>query len=105
MLKFDARTEATREHFQFKMVFNEDGAIVFPVTMEHRDQKFKRISYKDNYQGNALAAMLMPGKIEIRFHADFDDERVKNIIIKIKDQPELEFLKNWRVVYQGRILG
>ncbi len=57
--------------FSAKMVFNANGAIMFPVSQEHRDQKAPGISYEDGYQGNALAAMLAPGKIEIRGHRIF----------------------------------
>jgi hypothetical protein len=36
---------------QAKMVFNESGAIVFPVSVQHREVKGPGISYEDNYGG------------------------------------------------------
>ncbi len=86
------------------MVFNSNGAIFFPVNKEHRDQKSDRISYEDNYKGNALAAMLTPDKIEIRFHQEYSDTEVALIISALKQQPDMCFLKNWEVTYQGRSL-
>ncbi|MFO0979696.1 MAG: hypothetical protein U0996_25075, partial [Planctomycetaceae bacterium] len=46
---------AACEHFLFKAVFNESGAIFFPSTTEHRDAGQAGIRYADNYEGNALA--------------------------------------------------
>ncbi len=88
--------------FSAKMVFNGRGAIIFPVAAEHRDQTAAGISYKDNYEGNALAAMLTPGKIEIRYHNSFTDTAVTRIVTALLAQPELAFMKTWQVVYQGR---
>lgn len=94
-----------REHFSAKMVFNERGAIFFPVKEEHRNMKGDGICYKDNYEGNALAAMLSPGKVDIRFHADFSDSRVRSTIGSLVSLPELTFMSSWSVFYQGRALS
>ena len=91
--------------FSAKMVFNAKGAIIFPVSAEHRDQTAAGISYKDNYKGSALAAMLTPGKIEIRYHKSFTDTAVTRIVAALLAQPELAFMKTWKVVYQGRELA
>jgi hypothetical protein len=88
--------------FSAKMVFNANGAIVFPASQEHRDQKAPGISYEDGYQGNALAAMLAPGRIEIRGHKSFSDSRVAGIVSLLLTQPGLAHLKGWGVVYQGQ---
>jgi hypothetical protein len=56
------------DHFSAKMVFNDKGAIFFRVNQQHCYQKAEGISYKDNCEGNALAAMLAAGKVEIRYH-------------------------------------
>jgi hypothetical protein len=92
------------EHFSAKMVFNDRGAIFIPVKDEHRSAKSDGISYKDNYEGNALAAMLSPGKLDIRYHADFTDSRVREIIGKLVSDPDLSFMGSWAVFYQGRQL-
>jgi len=90
--------------YSAKVVFNAKGAIFFPVNQEHRNQKASGISYEDNYKGNALAAMIAPGKIEIRYHQGFTDQVVANIIQSLLAQPGLEFLKDWQATYQGRPL-
>jgi len=90
--------------FSAKMVFNEHGAIFFPVDRQHRDQKTALVSYEDDYAGNALAAMLKPGAIEIRYHRDFGDKRVAQIVGTLLAEPALALLRGWRVTYQGRAL-
>ena len=94
-----------QEHFTAKMVFNADGAIIFTVEEQHRDQKAAGISYEDDYAGNALAAMLAPGRIEIRYHRDFPDQRIADIILRLLGQPELSRLRDWLATYQGRALS
>ena len=91
--------------FSAKVVLNAKGAIFFPVSEEHRNQKTEGISYEDNYKGNALAAMLAPGKIEIRYHKGFTDQAVAGIIGAVLAHPDLAFMKGWRVTYQGRPLS
>lgn len=95
---------ATQGGFSAKMVFNEAGAIAFPVHLQHCDQKGPQISYEDNYAGNALAAMLAPGRIEIRYHKAFSDQRVTQIVRSLLAEPALVFIRDWQVTYQGRSL-
>jgi len=95
---------AEQDGFSAKMVFNDKGAIFFPSSQQHRDNKGPGISYEDNYEGNALAAMLSPGKIEIRFHKGFSDERVTNMVRDLLGSPELALMSDWTVTYQGRAL-
>ena len=93
------------DHFSAKMVFNDKGAIFFRVNQQHCYQKAEGISYKDNYEGNALAAMLAAGKVEIRYHQQFSDNRVASIMASLMEQPRLSFMKGWKVTYQGRVLS
>lgn len=90
--------------FEGKMVVNEHGAIFGPVSTQHRDLSAEGIAYADDYKGNALAAMLGPGRIEVRFHRAFADEDVARLIRAIASEPGLEFLRAWRATYQGRAL-
>jgi hypothetical protein len=90
---------------RLKMVFNANGAILFPATLEHRGQKASGISYEDDYQGNALAAMVRPGALEVRYHANYTATQVKAICARLLAQPELEPLRTWEVSYQGQKLG
>lgn len=88
--------------FAAKLVVNHRGAIFFAVNEQHRDQKAPGISYADESAGNALAAMLSPGKIEIRNHRDFSPQRVAQIMAALLSQPELAPLRTWSVMYGGR---
>ena|ERR1051326_979393 len=90
--------------FSAEMVVNENGALFFAANLQHREQKAAGISYEDDYAGNALAAMLAPGQIEIRFHRAFSDQRVAQIIENLLAAPELYFMSNWQVAYQGRTI-
>jgi hypothetical protein len=98
------RLEQT-ENFTGKMVFNDHGAIVFSVQSQHRDMKAAGISYDHDARGNALAAMLKPDLIEIRFDPRFNDDRVVGILRKLLMCPELAPMKGWKVTYQGRALS
>jgi hypothetical protein len=95
---------ASQAGFSAKMVFNENGAMFFASSLQHRDQKGPQISYEDNYAGNALAAMLAPGHIEIRYPQRFTDRRVADIIETLLAEPLLGFMRGWEVTYQGRTL-
>ena len=96
---------AEQDGFSAKMVFNDKGAVLFPSSQQHRDNKGPGISYEDDYKGNALAAMLSPGKIEIRYHKGFSDERVTNALRDLLGTPELAWMRGWSVTYQGRVLS
>lgn len=93
-----------QDGFLFKIVANEVGAILFPHTTEHREMQQPGICYADVSHGNALAAMVVPGRIEFRFHRDFSDERVHRLIKTLLAQPEFSFASTFEVSYQGRVL-
>ncbi len=95
---------AAQSHYSAKLVFNQHGAIFFPVTAEHRNQSGPEIRYADDYKGNALAAMLSPGKIEVRYHKDFTDAQVALMLMELLQLPELACLHPCRATYQGRPL-
>ncbi len=88
-----------------KLVFNAQGAILFPSSRQHREMKGDGISYEDNYAGNALAAMLRRDAIEIRYHKQFSDATVAGIVGLLLSQPQLEPLKGAAVTYQGRVMA
>lgn len=91
--------------FSAKMVFNERGAIVFPAQRQHRDMKAEGISYEDQYRGNALAAMLTPGRIEVRFHEAYSDADVSRMIRAIVGTPEFATMAKWGLTYRGRSIA
>jgi len=45
-----------------KAVFSAAGVIFFGARLQHRDQKATGISCRDNYLGNAMAAMIAPAR-------------------------------------------
>ena len=92
------------DHYLFKVIANESGAIFFPYTIEHRDAGQSGIRYADNYAGNALAAMIKPGRVEFRYHKQFSDERVRKIASELLSVPALTFAANFAVTYQNRFL-
>lgn len=92
------------EGYVFKLLANDLGVIFFPRTTEHRDVQIAGLRYADDSGGNALAAMVVPGRIEFRFHQSFSDERVRKIADALFKQPELEFASGFEVTYQGRLL-
>lgn len=96
------QTLTLEAHFQAKLVFNEHGAIFFPVTSEHRHQSGPSIHYADNYKGNALAGMISPDRIEIRYHQDFIDEQVSEILSRILSHEQLACIAKYEALYQGR---
>ena len=71
-----------------KTVFNDAGANVFSANLQHRDQKGTGSSYKNNCVGNALAAMLAPGRIGIWYPKAFLDSRVTRIMHALPAEPE-----------------
>lgn len=96
---------ADRTAFEAKMVINESGAVFGPVSIQHRDLRAEGVKYADEYKGNALAAMLSPGKIDLRFHQAFTDADVVRIIRALSAESSLGFIREWRVTYQGRALN
>lgn len=98
------KSQLTQPGFTAKAVFNRQGIIFFPASEQHRDQKVEGISYEDDSAGNALAAMLSAGKIEIRNHREFSEPVVTQILHSLLAQPELAPLRGWRATYRGQEL-
>jgi len=91
-------------NFEAKCVFNENGVGFFAASQQHKNMKFPGISYEDDYKGNALAAIIKPGCLEVRYHKDFSDNRVRAIWSLVRAEPSVAFLHNWRIFYQGRAI-
>ncbi len=85
-----------------KFILNDSAIIFFPTSQKHNSVKLHALSYEDDYRGNALAGIFTENRIEIRFHRDFTDERVRRIWGQVCATPELSFLKGREVYYQGR---
>jgi hypothetical protein len=91
-------------HYQFKATFNSRGVILFPMTRQHRETKAEGISYDDGPTGDALAAVISPGQIDIRNDPRFAAERVKRILEEILQDGRLQPLRSFTVTYQGKVI-
>ena len=98
------RQELEQPGYFFKAILNDSGAAFFPGKTEHRTVKVAGLSYEDDYKGNALAAVITDGRVEIRNHRDFSAERVKIIVIALLAHPELQCLNGFPVQYRGQKL-
>ncbi len=96
--------EVATEGYFVKCIVNSSGAIFFPGTVQHRDVKRESVSYEDDYRGNALAATITPGKIDIRFHQNYPDDTVRSIFEELLGLPNLAWATSFTVRYQGRTL-
>jgi len=87
-----------------KFILNDNGIVFFPATQQHRDTKSHGLSYEDDYRGNAVAGLVMPDRVEIRFHKAFSDDRIRTIWRKASSSPELAGarLGQLQLYYQGR---
>ncbi len=85
-----------------KFILNDSGIYFFSATQQHRDAKSHGLSYEDDYRGNAVAGMVMPERVEIRFHKAFSDDHIRTIWRRALSSPELAGAKLGRLYYQGR---
>ena len=87
-----------------KFILNEHGIVFFPATQEHREIKTHGLSYEDEYRGNAVAGLITPERVEIRFHKAFSDDRIRSIWFQVLRLPELSQAALGQLYYQGRAL-
>jgi hypothetical protein len=85
-----------------KFIMNDAAVLFFPATQQHRDVKAHGLSYEDDYAGNAVAGLVMPDHVEIRFHRNFSDERIGNIWRRVLASPGLSGRQFGNLLYQGR---
>ena len=92
------------DHVQgtLKFILNDSGIYFFPATQQHRDSKSHGLSYEDDYRGNAVAGIVMPDRVEIRFHKAFSDDRIRTIWRSVLSSPELASVRLGQLYYQGR---
>ena len=98
------RSAVEADGYYFKLILNETAAHFFPHTTEHRDATQLGLCYKDDSQGNALAATIKRRQIDIRYHRDFSDERIRTIMQRLFASPEAMPLAGFAVNFQGRPL-
>lgn len=87
-----------------KFVMNDRVIMFFPASQQHREAKASGVSYEDEHKGNAVAGIASPGKVEIRFHSRYSDERIRTIWNAVRSTPELANVSLGKLFYQGREL-
>ncbi len=85
-----------------KFVMNESAIIFFFATQQHRDVKSDGVSYEDDYRGNAVAGIVSPGRVDIRFHKSYSDERIRMLWRRVLGMGELVGRSFGTLYYQGR---
>lgn len=85
-----------------KFILNDSGIYFFPASQQHRDSKSHGLSYEDDYRGNAVAGVVLAGRVEIRYHKAFSDERIRTIWMTVLSMPELANARFGELYYQGR---
>ena len=91
-------------HYQFKAIFNASGIIFYAGGRQHKETQAEGICYEDGLAGNALAAVVSPGQIDIRNHPRFVAEVVKRILEEILRDERLEALRGFTVTYQRKVI-
>ncbi|PQO36792.1 hypothetical protein C5Y96_06390 [Blastopirellula marina] len=97
-------TTLKEKSYLFKLLVNDHGVLLFSRDIEHEQISEPDIRYEPDSVGNALAGVVKPGHIELRHHNDFGDERVHLMMERLLALPEMEFARDFEVVYQGRVL-
>jgi hypothetical protein len=84
-----------------KFILNETAIVFFRFSTQHQDVKLHGLSYED-HRGNAVAGSFANDRVDIRFHKDFSDERIRGIWMQVCSEPTLSFLHGFELYYQGR---
>lgn len=98
------RLSLESDAYFLKLLLNDTAAHFFAHTTEHRDATQPGLCYKDDSQGNALAAVIKPKRVDFRFHRAFSDEHVAKLARKLIEHPEACVLADFTITYQGRTL-
>ena len=93
-----------REGLFCKFLANQSGIVFFSGRQEHRTVKLDGISYEEEYKGNAMAGVVLPGRLEIRFHSGFSELQVSVIMSKALSMPSLYSLRYCELYYAGKKL-
>jgi len=96
--------QLVQQGYFFKALARKGEVAFFSGLIQHRDMKIGGLSYEDDYLGNALACVIKPGEIEVRYHQDYSDAVVLEIFRDLLGQAVGSGLAGFRVSYQGRML-
>jgi hypothetical protein len=99
------RESMTRPHWEAKCLLADAGLAVFPASLQHAQTVYPGICYKDDHSSTAIAGMVRPGRVELRHHRGFNDERVAELWRRVIARPEAATLRSFQLTYQGRVLA
>jgi len=93
-------------HPYFKFILSDEGIVFFPEARQHRSMKVPGLSYEDDYRGNAVAGLIISGRVEIRFHSAFSDNRIRNLWTQVRENSVVADtgIESFSLHYQGRHL-
>ena len=94
--------ELLNKGYFFKAIVNTNSIAFFSGKIQHRNLKVGNLSYEDDYLGNAMACIIKPDRIEVRYQSDFTDSQVAEIFRNLRRYSEFIRLKDHPVSYQGR---
>lgn len=79
------RTSISNGGYFIKLIFNLRAAHFFPYTTEHRDASLPGLCYRDDSDGDALAATIKPTQIDIRLHRSFSPSQIVSIFDRMEE--------------------
>ena len=88
-----------------KFILNETAIVFFRSMVQHREVKQHGLSYEDNYRGNCVAGSFVEDRIDIRWHKEFSDERIRNLWMQVLAEPTLSFLRDRPLFYKNRLIA
>jgi hypothetical protein len=94
-----------RQHWEAKCLLGDAGLAIFHPAVQHAQAGFPGLSFREGAAGMAIAGMLRPGVVELRFHAGFSDSRVSELWRRVVALPGAEALRDFAVTYQGRAIA
>lgn len=97
--------ELNSDGYFVKCIGNASTVVFFSGTIQHRDMKVAGISYEDDYLGNAFAATITPGVVDVRYHKSYSDAAISRIFRALLAVPEMDWCTGFLVRYQGRELS
>lgn len=88
-----------------KFILNDAGIVFFSAAKQHREVKAPGMSYEDDYRGNAAAGVIASGRVEIRFHRDFSEERIRKLWARVLKIPQIAASGLGEVHYHGQAIA
>jgi hypothetical protein len=106
ILRADPAVEVARPGYRFKVVFNARGIIFGPMSLQHTELRAPNIAFQGDEAGNAAAAVIFAGRIEVRAHPAVSADAARGALERLFAQlPALAPLKGFEIVYAARKLG